>query len=485
MNFTSVKQLLLDHKNIQILNQSENDILREDDILNVEDQNKNQFCLYVNNIFDVDNDIKNKKLSSCNLKVQSIKKCNHPNIIKIIDHFIIENHFFILLEKCQNNLKQWIQDSFPEEINDQIFSNISLQILKGVQYLHSNQMYLSNVSLKSIRLDSNNVIKIWSFQELDSDFQNIQPKQFSIEDKYLLNLPTQTINTLSKQNDLSDSQQQASVNILVDMHYICLWIYQLSGANKDQLYAYAKQKRIQPQSKISFYSNIIMQKLATLQETNMPTTDQAIKLFEQIEKHINYCENKMEVEEEDQQEQILLDLVIQQFENESYQKCIDLLRDLILKNPRKDLYLAWMGRVYNAKLDFKQSTYWNEQAIKLNQFCELAYYNLGNSQKNTNQYEKAIFYYKKVLEINQNNDQAYNNLGVVFNFQKKRHQEIKAFTQALKIQPLDNDYLYNKSRSKYMLQKFETSLRLLNKLLSMYPNDYQGQVYLKQCKKSI
>ncbi|KAL4510692.1 hypothetical protein ABPG72_004846 [Tetrahymena utriculariae] len=452
MNFTSVKQLLLNHKKIQILDKREDrifNILREDDILNVEDQNGSHFSLHVNNMFDVDNDIKNEKIRICNLKIKSIEQCDHPNIIKIIDHFIIENYFFILFEQCQNNLKQWIQDSFNEDINDNNFANVCLQILKGVQYLHKNQMFLNNVSLTSIRLDSNNVIKIWSFLQLDSqDNQNIQPKQFSNDDQFTYNFPNQVINAFNKYKGQFDSSYKASLNISVDMHYVYLWIYQLSGATQYQLYRYAIQKQIKIQPKVSFYVNLILQKLAQLQEINMPKIDQVIELFENLEKHINFTESSINVEEEDEKEQSLLKQVFELFENQSYQNCIDILRDLILKNPRKDLYLAWMGRVCNAKFDYNQCNYWSQQALKLNQFSELSYYNLA-------------------LQINQKNDLIYNNLGVVFNLQSKDHQSIAAYSKALKIKPLENDYLFNKSRSKYTLCKYESSLKMFKKLLNI------------------
>ncbi|KAL4464088.1 hypothetical protein ABPG74_006025 [Tetrahymena malaccensis] len=488
MNFASVKQLLLNHKNFQVLDEQKNNILKEDDILIVEDRNGNQFCLNVNNFFDANNDIKNHNLRTCNLKMKSLEQCNHPNIIKIIDHFIIENYFFILMEKCQNNLSQWLKDNFNKEINEHIFTNITLQILKGVQYLHKNQMYLNNISLNSIRIDSNNVVKIWSFSQLDpEDNLNIKPKSYN-SDYQAFYYPNEIINEFNLQNDQIDSSQKANISIQLDVHSVCGWIYELSGADQEQLYFYETQQILELQPKVSFQINIILQKLAQFQKTNQPIIDiieQAIELFENLEKQNNNNEKIAKVKQEDESDQILLNQVLQEFEIYEYINCIDLLRDLILKNPTNDLYLAWMGRVYNATFEYNQSDYWSQQALKLNQYNWLAYYNLGNSRKNNYQLDEAVFYYKKALQITEQNDLVYNNLGVAFTLQKKHHQSIEAYTQALKIQPTENDYLFNKSRSKSMLSKYESALKIFKQLLNLYPNDQQGEQFFKQSKKYI
>lgn len=100
----------------------------------------------------------------------SLKKLNHPNIIKLIDYFKENNFFYIVTEWFEGLPVN--QFSFSPEEWIEVFINI----LKGMKYIHENGMFHRDLKPQNILISKDNQVKIIDFGisifEKDADEEN-------------------------------------------------------------------------------------------------------------------------------------------------------------------------------------------------------------------------------------------------------------------------------------------------------------------------
>jgi len=73
-------------------------------------------------------------------QIPILQKCNHPNIIKVIDHFQDGKIIFVLTEYCQHgNLSDFFNSGFIEHVRESTIRQLSIDLLKALQYLHDTQ----------------------------------------------------------------------------------------------------------------------------------------------------------------------------------------------------------------------------------------------------------------------------------------------------------------------------------------------------------
>jgi serine/threonine protein kinase len=95
------------------------------------------------------------------LEVDILKKITHPNIIKLIDYFFVDENMFIILELCQNDLATIIKNN--PNIKPTIKIEWIKQIISGVLYLHFSQIIHRDLKPQNILIDAYNNIKIIDF----------------------------------------------------------------------------------------------------------------------------------------------------------------------------------------------------------------------------------------------------------------------------------------------------------------------------------
>lgn len=105
------------------------------------------------------------------------------------------------------------------------------------------------------------------------------------------------------------------------------------------------------------------------------------------------------------------------------------------------------------------------------------YFNEGNKFYNSQDYEKAIAYYKKSASENINKACSYYNCGVCFIKLKSFDDAILMLKKAISISH-ESKYFFNLGYCYVMKECLDTALRLFNLAWSIDPDD-------KDCEKAI
>ena len=115
------------------------------------------YCLKIINITE-------KNFSKNNNEILILKKLNnHPNIIKYINNYKTSNNLYIIFEFCEySDFNHLIKNNIKEKIyiNEDIIWEFSYQCLKGLEYLHNNNIIHRDIKLLNIFLTKDKVIKI-------------------------------------------------------------------------------------------------------------------------------------------------------------------------------------------------------------------------------------------------------------------------------------------------------------------------------------
>ncbi|VDN02166.1 unnamed protein product [Thelazia callipaeda] len=95
-------------------------------------------------------------------EVKSLKKLNHPNIIKLREVIREHDNLYFVFEYMQENLYELMKDRdryFPEHI----IRNIIYQVLQGLAYMHKNGFFHRDMKPENIMCNGTELIKIADF----------------------------------------------------------------------------------------------------------------------------------------------------------------------------------------------------------------------------------------------------------------------------------------------------------------------------------
>jgi cytochrome c-type biogenesis protein CcmH/NrfG len=120
-----------------------------------------------------------------------------------------------------------------------------------------------------------------------------------------------------------------------------------------------------------------------------------------------------------------------------------------------------------------------------------AWINLANSYFDTDQYEKAVYAYRKSLELNPDNADVWTDLGVMYRRSGKPEEAIKAFDRAIEVNPkhevarLDKGIvlLHDLGDTQGALRAWEELLEV--NPLAMAPNGQSVDQMVVQLKKQL
>ncbi|VDK44802.1 unnamed protein product [Anisakis simplex] len=95
-------------------------------------------------------------------EVKSLKKLNHPNIIKLREVIRENDNLYFVFEYMQENLYELMKDRdryFPEHV----VRNIIYQVLQGLAYMHKNGFFHRDMKPENIMCNGTELVKIADF----------------------------------------------------------------------------------------------------------------------------------------------------------------------------------------------------------------------------------------------------------------------------------------------------------------------------------
>ena len=94
-------------------------------------------------------------------EINILKKCHHPNIVKLIDHFEDIEYYYIILEYIQGeDLKNYIKKQLYT-FNEKQVAHIIIEIVRGIKYLHQFGILHKDIKENNIMImNESNIIKI-------------------------------------------------------------------------------------------------------------------------------------------------------------------------------------------------------------------------------------------------------------------------------------------------------------------------------------
>ena len=159
-------------------------------------------------------------------------------------------------------------------------------------------------------------------------------------------------------------------------------------------------------------------------------------------------------------------------QNGEYQEAINSLLKAVELNPDNELNWYWLGSSYNQNGQYQEAINSLLKAVELNPDNELNWRWLGRSYYFNNQYQEAINSLLKAVELNPNDDDNYYLLG--FSYYRNGEYEM-AIDSSLKAVELNSDSEYNwflLGCSYYQNGEYEEAVNSLLKAVEINPNDY-------------
>ncbi|KAL4474801.1 hypothetical protein ABPG74_001497 [Tetrahymena malaccensis] len=107
--------------------------------------------------------IDNQKLQSCQEEAQILREIKHKNVVKVYEDYQIKNYHFIEMEQCDCSLQKWIESQQGSLIPQKQFIHFANQLLDGVEYIHSLNYVLRDLSLGNILICQDGTLKLCDF----------------------------------------------------------------------------------------------------------------------------------------------------------------------------------------------------------------------------------------------------------------------------------------------------------------------------------
>ncbi len=141
--------------------------------------------------------------------------------------------------------------------------------------------------------------------------------------------------------------------------------------------------------------------------------------------------------------------------NKAYQDC----SHTIQVDP--EFFDAWYLRAYikNQWKNFSGAIADYNATIKLQPKHKLAWYNRGNTKKNLYDYKGALSDYQHCIDLDTNFHMAYNAKGVALFFLGDYQESIKSFDIAIRKNPGEGNYFFNRGLSKLRLNETDEACR--------------------------
>ncbi|KAL4493793.1 hypothetical protein ABPG73_010071 [Tetrahymena malaccensis] len=439
-----------------------------------------------------------KNLQILTEKVNRLKMCSHKNIVKYYDSFQIEDNFYIVMEKVECSLKQWIDDNRKNQIEKVQFLRFALQMVEVADYLHQKKHILSNISLKNIFLDKDLNIKFSTFtvkQEV-SVYKLLNKQIYALENNELIYFPLCLIDEGGNENLIIQSSKQ-------DMYAIGLCLYCLTGVSYMDVLNYIQGGKFQANMNLGVDINLLLQLMLFRNcYSFVPSPCYFIESFQKIisslnkqyKENENECQMKFQMEKDEEVKYLQkfqrivkqIDYIKEEEQSSSddekseeseskdsddVDRLIDEITKLIQVYKNCDILYLFLGHCYDKNDDFQQSLNSYQKAFQLNQYNDIAVYGMGLAWTELENNEESLICYDKYVNLNPFDDEVYNNIGEIYlkleDFQKSKIY----FEKSLEINSRQYIAFYNLSQHYFSQKMFQKGSYFLKKAKKIQSDD--------------
>ena len=107
---------------------------------------------FVSKVIQISDKYTENNLDQFDKECSALKKLDHPNIIKLYDHFISKKDYFLILEYCnKGSLSNLIQKNGP--LDESEFFSLAKKLLSAIQYSHSQNIIHHDIKPDNILFD--------------------------------------------------------------------------------------------------------------------------------------------------------------------------------------------------------------------------------------------------------------------------------------------------------------------------------------------
>lgn len=90
------------------------------------------FAVKIISIFDGVSSFSNKLLEEAKKEAKILSDNNHYHIVRYHSEFQIGNNYFIVMEKCEMSLSDWIEKNKDKSIDPKLFIKFGIEIMRAV-----------------------------------------------------------------------------------------------------------------------------------------------------------------------------------------------------------------------------------------------------------------------------------------------------------------------------------------------------------------
>ncbi|EAR94279.1 tetratricopeptide repeat protein (macronuclear) [Tetrahymena thermophila SB210] len=463
------------------------------------------------------------KLREAKEEAKKLSNCNHINIIRYHKEFQLGNYYFIQVEKCEMSLYDWIKQNQDKKIQRQIFLKFALQILYAVEYLHSREFVLRDLSLKNILLDQFQQIKLCDFG-LVKDANIIKDQNFQISSikGAPLYFPPEIINKdniSSCLESVDGIQYQGRVmqNKQGDVWAFGICLYQLAGASfKDVASLSFGNEQYKHQKLVDDDINGVISKILDKFQFKRPSVKELIEIFENLSQNLNNSiqDQLQSLSLEDQFSNLNIQTQpIQRNNNQNISQTnnqiqlghnsnssvlgfskkenldmavIECYKNSIKINPKNEQALYQLGVEYNKLQEYQLATQCFLQLIQINPQNYDAHVQITHAYNRMKLYTEAYNLGMVAIQLNPQNYIGYYELAYTFYFQQMYNESIECLQQAIMYNQQSEELYYYVGFALIQLQKYDESIEYLIKALELNPNydqAYQQLAYIFNIKQ--
>ena len=175
-------------------------------------------------------------------------------------------------------------------------------------------------------------------------------------------------------------------------------------------------------------------------------------------------------EKEEKEDDDLFEQGKSDYENEEYDKAIEIFKKAVELNPDDYLNWYWLGRSYNDNEQYQEAINSGLKATQLNPDYAGNWFELGGAYRDNKQYQNAINSYLKATQLNPNDDEYFVSLGWVYYDMELYKDAMQSFIEALKLNASNSNAYYGIGKIFMESSQYDKAKDAIKKAIELNPN---------------